>query len=48
MLNNAQRYCREVPWIALFPGVPITLTVASFNFFGDGLQDAVDPRRKRG
>jgi peptide/nickel transport system permease protein len=48
MLNNAQSYFSDAPWIALFPGVLITLTVAGFNFLGDGLRDAVDPRTKRG
>jgi peptide/nickel transport system permease protein len=47
MLNNAQSYFTDAPWIALFPGVLITLTVASFNFVGDGLRDALDPRAKR-
>ncbi len=47
MLNNAQSYFGTAPWIALFPGVLITLTVASFNFVGDGLRDALDPRTKR-
>jgi peptide/nickel transport system permease protein len=46
MLNNAQSYFGTAPWIALFPGVLITLTVASFNFVGDGLRDALDPRAK--
>ena len=48
MLNNAQSYFTDAPWIALFPGVLITLTVASFNFIGDGLRDALDPRARRG
>ena len=47
MLNNAQSYFTDAPWIALFPGLLITLTVASFNFLGDGLRDALDPRTKR-
>jgi peptide/nickel transport system permease protein len=47
MLNNAQSYFTNAPWIALFPGVLITLTVASFNFIGDGLRDALDPRAGR-
>ncbi|HEX5499298.1 MAG TPA: ABC transporter permease [Thermomicrobiales bacterium] len=47
MLNNAQSYFNVAPWIALFPGVLITLTVASFNFVGDGLRDALDPRARR-
>ena len=48
MLNNAQSSFSDAPWIALFPGLLITLTVAGFNFLGDGLRDAVDPRSKRG
>ncbi len=48
MLNNAQSYFTDAPWIALFPGLLITLTVASFNFLGDGLRDALDPRAKQG
>ncbi|MBL8129481.1 MAG: ABC transporter permease [Chloroflexia bacterium] len=47
MLNNAQSYFGTAPWIALFPGMLITLTVASFNFVGDGLRDALDPRTRR-
>ncbi len=47
MLNNAQSYFNSAPWIALFPGILITLTVASFNFLGDGLRDALDPRSRR-
>jgi peptide/nickel transport system permease protein len=46
MLNNAQCYFGTAPWIALFPGALITLTVASFNFVGDGLRDALDPRAR--
>jgi ABC-type dipeptide/oligopeptide/nickel transport system permease subunit len=34
------------PWICLFPGVAIFLTVLAFNLFGDGLRDALDPRLK--
>lgn len=44
MLNNAQSYFGTAPWVAIFPGVMITLAVASFNFIGDGLRDALDPR----
>jgi peptide/nickel transport system permease protein len=47
MLNNAQSYFRDAPWIALFPGLFITLTVIGFNFVGDGLRDALDPRARR-
>ncbi len=44
MLNNAQTYVLYAPWVAIYPGVMITLTVLSFNFAGDGLRDALDPR----
>jgi len=44
MLNNAQSYFNTAPWVAIFPGVLITLAVTSFNFVGDGLRDALDPR----
>jgi len=44
MLTNAQSYFDLAPWLAIFPGVMITLTVMSFNFLGDGLRDALDPR----
>ena len=44
MLNNAQTYVLYAPWVAIYPGIMITLTVLSFNFAGDGLRDALDPR----
>ena len=47
MLNNAQSYFTTAPWVAIFPGVMITLAVTSFNFLGDGLRDALDPRHIR-
>jgi peptide/nickel transport system permease protein len=34
------------PWITIFPGLSIFLTVLGFNLFGDGLRDALDPRLK--
>ncbi len=47
MLNNAQEYLESAPWLALLPGAVITLAVTSFNFVGDGLRDALDPRLDR-
>jgi peptide/nickel transport system permease protein len=47
MLNNAQSYFASAPWVAICPGVVITLAVTSFNFVGDGLRDALDPRHGR-
>ena len=44
MLNNAQTYVFYAPWVAVYPGIMITATVLSFNFAGDGLRDALDPR----
>lgn len=44
MLNNAQIYLTSAPWLAIAPGLAITLAVTSFNFVGDGLRDALDPR----
>ena len=44
MLNNAQEYLVSAPWLAILPGAAITLAVTGFNFLGDGLRDALDPR----
>jgi peptide/nickel transport system permease protein len=44
MLENAQSYLTSAPWLAIIPGAAITLAVTSFNFVGDGLRDALDPR----
>jgi peptide/nickel transport system permease protein len=44
MLNGAQQYLDKAPWLAIVPGVAITLAVSSFNFIGDGLRDALDAR----
>ena len=47
MLENAQSYLTNAPWLAIVPGLAITLTVTSFNFIGDGLRDALDARLDR-
>jgi peptide/nickel transport system permease protein len=46
MLSNSQHYIWQSPWLAIYPGVCIFLTVLSFHFLGDGLRDALDPRLK--
>jgi peptide/nickel transport system permease protein len=46
MLNSAQRFLTNAPWMAFWPGVAIFVTVLSFNLLGDGLRDALDPRAK--
>jgi peptide/nickel transport system permease protein len=45
ILYDAQQYLDTAPHWALFPGFAIFLTVLSINFIGDGLRDALDPRR---
>jgi len=44
MLHESQEYLRSAPWMALFPGMLIMFTVLGFNFIGDGLRDALDPK----
>jgi len=44
VLNSGRRFLRPAPWITTFPGLFIFLTVLSFNFVGDGLRDALDPK----
>ena len=46
MLNAAQRFLSNAPWLSIFPGLAIFLTVMSFNLLGDGLRDALDPRER--
>ena len=44
MLTNAQEIIWSAPLLAVWPGLLIFVTVIAFNFLGDGLQDALDPR----
>ena len=44
MLTNAQELIWQAPQLAIYPGLLIFITVIAFNFVGDGLQDAMDPR----
>jgi len=44
MLNEAQAFYRQSPWLAVFPGLAITLTVAALNFVGDALRSALGGR----
>jgi len=46
MLNSAQRFLVNAPWMAVWPGLAIFLAVLSFNLVGDGLRDALDPRSR--
>lgn len=47
MLKSAQDYLLTAPWLAILPGLLISITVLSINFVGDGLRDAIDPKLKR-
>jgi peptide/nickel transport system permease protein len=47
MLQRAQLYVFTAPVLAIYPGLAITVVVLAFNFLGDGLRDALDPRRRR-
>lgn len=46
ILNTGRTNLRQAPWITTFPGIFIFLTVLAFNYVGDGLRDALDPRLK--
>ncbi len=46
MLNTAQRFLTNAPWMAVWPGLAIFLSVLSFNLVGDGLRDALDPKER--
>jgi peptide/nickel transport system permease protein len=46
MLNAAQRHMAAAPWMAIAPGAVIFILVIALNIFGDGLRDALDPKRR--
>jgi len=43
MLNEGRTYLETAPWISVFPGLAIMVTVLAFNLIGDGLRDVLDP-----
>ncbi len=47
MLSTSQSYMFQHPWLPLVPGIPLVIVSIGFNFIGDGLRDALDPRLKR-
>ena len=47
MLNNGRAFMRTAPHLTTFPGLAIMVAVLAFNFLGDGLRDALDPRQQR-
>ena len=44
LLNEAREWLASAPWLAIFPGLMILITVLAVNFLGDGLRDALDPK----
>jgi peptide/nickel transport system permease protein len=44
MLGAGRKFMETAPWVAIFPGTAIAITVLGFNLLGDGLRDALDPR----
>jgi peptide/nickel transport system permease protein len=46
MIQQGQSFYRAAPWLVIYPGLAIMLTVFAFNLFGDGLRDALDPTQR--
>ncbi|WP_458209226.1 ABC transporter permease [Haladaptatus sp. NG-SE-30] len=44
MINNGRGFMESAPWMIIFPGIAIALTVIGFNMLGDGLRDVLDPK----
>jgi len=47
MIERGNQAIFSAPHMVLFPAMTIALTMLAFNFLGDGLRDALDPRRRR-
>jgi peptide/nickel transport system permease protein len=47
MLSSGRNQFALAPWLSIFPGLAIVITVLTINLFGDGLRDALDPRQSR-
>lgn len=46
MIQQGQSYYRSAPWLVVYPGLAIMITVFAFNLLGDGLRDALDPTHR--
>ena len=46
--REGRQYMEQAPWLALWPGLCLTLVVSSLNLFGDAIRDLLDPRLKGG
>ena len=44
LATSGRQYMQTAPWLAIFPGIAISITVMAFNIFGDVLRDVLDPR----
>ena len=42
--REGRQFMESAPWLAVWPGVLLTITIFSFNMFGDALRDLIDPR----
>ena len=47
LINYGVETMEEYPWLLIFPGVTLSLTLFALNFLGDGLRDALDPRTSK-
>jgi len=47
MLSEGRSYMYRAPWLTIFPGIAIFITVLGINLLGDGLRDILDPKLKR-
>jgi len=47
MLSSGRGFLRDAPWMTIFPGLAIMITILALNLLGDGLRDALDPRLKQ-
>ncbi|MEQ8354007.1 MAG: ABC transporter permease [Kiloniellaceae bacterium] len=47
MLSAGRDYFNRAPWIMLYPGIAIVVTVLGFNLLGDGIREALDPRQRK-
>ena len=48
LASEGARAFREYPWMIVFPGAALAITLLSFNFLGDGIRDALDPQVRKG
>jgi peptide/nickel transport system permease protein len=46
MISDGREYLNVAPWVVMAPGIALMIAVSAFNFLGDGLRDALDPKMK--